>query len=551
MPINYTAFGGEVPKLSARNLTNGYASVALDVDLSRGTLRPWANDALINDALKGQYHIMVEDCEVLSSPNCISLARVVLPCKRYFRTGVAGFPEQAAAPAGPWYRLGIGTLFQAPRAWPIAWEAANPLTPWRRPDSVPTSEYQTTDKVIERRYLYTVVDIFDQESQGSMPSDPFTADWDEASRISGFVIPPGVPIKEIRVYSTAPGLQSDETPRASDEAFFHVATLPPGTLSYEHHPATTNFGELYQNHIWYEPPTDLHSIQHWGTNQLAGLSGGRMWFSHPLAYHAWPLDYALGFHSPALALVCSEQYGYALTCGMPEVVDLRHDCAGGKCHETKRIEEQFPIIGLRSAVGHDGSAIYASADGLVMLTGTRARLITANLFTREQWLAIHPNTMIGVVHDGFYFGATDNYAFRMRIPDEAYEANQRNLLTQLSIRPSAFYRSTSDRLYFADENGVWEWAAGPGFKPFVWRGPIETVDGRRPVAAAEVSSSGTVEFRLITRDRVQFERPVTGVRAFRLPTWANGRDIQVEVSGTGEVDRVKIASTMGVLATLG
>ena len=550
MPINYNVFGGEVPKIPARNLTNGYAAVAIDVDLSRGTLRPWAKDALIDGSKRSQRNIMVEDCVVQSSDRCIDVARVTLPCKRYFRTGVAGYPEQAALPGGPWHRLGIPTLHQAPKAWPIVWEPI-PSPHGLIPGVVDPAETQTTDKVIERRYLYTVVDIFDQESQGSVPSEPFLADWDEPTRVSGFAVPAGVPAKEIRLYSTAPGLQTDETPRASDESFFLVATLPPGTLSYAHHPASTNYGELYQNHIWYEPPTDLGSIQHWGTNQLAGLSGGKMYFSHPNAYHAWPLDYVLAFHSPALALVCTEQYGYALTCGMPEVVDLRHDCAGGKCHETRRIEEQFPIIGIRSAVGHDGSAIYASADGLVMLTGTRARLITANLFTRDQWLAIHPNTMVGVVYDGFYFGATDNYAFRMRIPDEAYESNQRNLLTQLSIRATSFYRSMTDRLYFSDADGVWEWAAGRGYKPFLWRGPIETVDGRRPLAAAEIASDGTVEFKLIHRDRVQFERPVVGHRSFRLPTWATGQDIQVELSGTGEVDRVKLASTMGVLATLG
>ena len=566
MSLNYTTFGGEVPKLHPRNLTNGYAALALDVDVSRGTLRAWNKDLLIDGTLKNQRNIMVEDCAVIASDRCIDVARATLPCKRYFRTGVAGYPEVAALPNGPWHRLGFPTLYKAlsvdpwqrpeidltiPIGGGLIWTPGLPgfpgvPVPTRFPRRLP----RTPEKVISRRYLYTIIDQFDQESQGSVPSDPWVMDWDEPVELTGFVIPAGVVVKAIKVYSTAPNLQSDDSPQASEDAFYEVAVLPPDTTVWRHYPTAAGFGDLYQNHNWYEPPTDLHSIQHWGTNQLAGLSGGRMLFSQPAAYHAWPTDYTIAFHSPALALVCSDRFGYALTCGHPEVIDLQHDCAGGKCHQTQRIEEQFPVISPRSAVGHDGSALYASTDGLVMLTGAKARLITSNLFTREQWLAIHPNTMVGAVHDGFYFGATDNYAFRMRIPDDAYEANPRNLLTQLSIRATAFYRSTTDRLYFADPDGVWEWNAGKGRKPFRWRGPLETTDRRRPMAAGEVLSDGNAVVRVWRQGRMVFERGVVGDTAIRLPTWVSGGDVQIEVQGTGEVSRLKLAGSKGQLAAL-
>lgn len=532
MPVDYMVFGGEVPKLHPRNLDDGFASLALDVDVSRGTLRPWPKDQLVDAALADSQFIMVEDCTVQASDRCISVARTNLPCLRYFRTGVAGYPEQAESPNGPWVRLGMPALSLPPTV------------------TIPDGITQTEGKVIERRYLYTLVDIFDQVSQGSLPSEPIIGDWDNPARISGFYIPPGYPIKSIRIYTTAPGLQSDDTPKADSNSFFLVSELPAGTLSYDHVPIITSFGEVYLSQSWYEPPTDLSSIQHWGTNQLAGLSNGRLMFSQPLGYHAWPVDYQLGFHSPALAWVATARYGYILTCGMPEVVDMRHDCQGGKCHQVDRIEEQFPIIGLKSAAAHDNSAIYASADGLVMLTGNRARLITSNLFTRDQWLAIHPNTMVGVVHDGFYFGATDNFAFRLRVPDEAYEANPRNLLTRLSIRPTAIYRSLDDNLFFADDSGVWKWAAGVGYKPYQWRGPIETVDSRRGLGAAEVAVDGNCTVNIIRDGRVVWSRNVAGDSSFRLPSWVDGGNFQIEVIGTGEVSRVKAASSKSVLATL-
>lgn len=532
MPLHYTRFGGVIPKEDERNLENGYAEIAQDVDLSRGTLRPWRKDKLLNDALKNRQFIMVEDCTVQASDRCISVARVTIPCTRYYRTGVAGFPEQADDPNGPWRRLGLPTLQRPPRVTFV---------------SPPT---QTSDKVIERSYLFTVVDVYGQESQGSVPSDPVLADWDNRVIVDQFSMPAGYPIALIRLYATAPGLQTDDTPKADANSFFRVAEFPVSTLAYEHAPLSTSYGEVYMNANWYEPPTDLDQIQYWGKNQLAAISNGRMMFSQPLAYHAWPIDYQLAFHSPALALVCTDRYGYVMTCGMPEVVDLRHNCEGGKCHETVRIDEQLPILGLRSAAAHDNSAIYASKDGLVMLTGNRARLLTANLFTPDQWLAIHPNTMVGVVHDGYYFGATDNFAFRLRIPDEAYEANPRALLTTLSIRPTAIYRSTDDRLFYADAAGVWEWGAGVGFKPYHWRGPIENIDARRKLAAGQLAIDGNAEVALWRRGRQVWSRRVTSDAGFRLPPFINGDDLQVDVRGTGEVSRVKLGASLSALGNL-
>ena len=530
MPLDYAVFGGEVPKLHARNLENGYAELALDADVTRGTILPLAKDKLLNGTLVDRQFLMVEDCEVVSSDRCISVARVTIPCTHYFRTGAAGHPEQTRKLGGPWHRLGFPVLQRAPIVT-IA------------------RQTRTVDKVIRRQFIYTLIDIYDQESQASAPSEVIVSDWDNVALVSGFVIPPDPPIKQIRVYSTAPNLQTDETPKADSNSFYRVAELPPTTLAFEHQPLSTGYGEVYLNHNFYPPPSNLEQVQYWGENQIAGLSAGQLMFSQPLAYHAWPIDYTLSFHSPALAWVATEKYGYVMTCGFPEVVDMRHDCEGGKCHQTEKITEQFPILGIKSAVAHDNSAIYASKDGLVMLTGNRARLLTANIFTAEQWLAIHPNTLVGVVHDGFYIGVTDNFAFRLRVPDEAYEANPRNLMTSLSIRPRAIYRSTDDRVFFADAAGIWEMGAGLGRKPYRWRGPIEEVDARRLLGGGEILIDGNATVRLLRDGRVIWERPTTG-GAFRLPTWIHGGQLQVEIEGTGEVSRFKLGASKSVLATL-
>lgn len=533
MPLDYTVFGGEVPKTHERNLSNGYAAVARDVDLARGTLRPFATDRVVDETNKSQRTLLVEDCAIQASGDCVSFARTTIPCLRYFRAGVAGHPEQSAGPGTPWHRLGFPVISRPPT---VTYPNGTPLT---------------TDKVIERRYLYAYRDIYGQLSQGSAPSAPVTADWDARAVISGFIVPPAeYPVVSIVLYTTVPGVQTDEVPKADSNSFFQIAEFPISTLAYEHSPLTTNIGELYMNQSFYEPPTDLSEIRHWGTNQLVGISDGKLMFSQPMAYHAWPIDYTIMPASPALTVVATENFGYILTCGMPEVVNLKHDCQGGKCHETAQITEQLPVLSIRSAVAHDDSALYASKDGLVMLTRNRVRVITANLFTQEQWLAIHPNTMVGVVHDGFYIGCTDNYAFRLRIPDEAYENNPLNLLVELSLRATAFYRSSDDRLYFSDRRGIWEWGAGVGYKPYYWRGRVENIDARRGMGASEIDVDGTVTVRYLKSGRVTWERIVVGNRCFRVPPYVRGGDLQVEVTGTGEVSRVKIAASKSVISGL-
>lgn len=61
-------------------------------------------------------------------------------------------------------------------------------------------------------------------------------------------------------------------------------------------------------------------------------------------------------------------------------------------------------VSAESVASLPGGVIYASPDGLMLMTSSEQTLITEQTMTREQWAALGPETLMGTVHDGRYVG---------------------------------------------------------------------------------------------------------------------------------------------------
>jgi hypothetical protein len=185
----------------------------------------------------------------------------------------------------------------------------------------------------------------------------------------------------------------------------------------------------------------------------------------------------------------------------------------------------------------------------------RCQLLTDEYFARDQWQAIEPWTMIGVVHDGHYFGFCRDYAFRLRIPDAVYEKPEDRGLTTLTLRPKAVYRSTTDRLYMVlddDEGGgVYEWDAGNTFMTLRWRSSLLDMPAITRFSAFKIVHSHAdaivrhwVDGELIDEALVKSNHPQ------RLPLVA-GQNWQFEIETKGIVESYSLGTSVRGLATLG
>lgn len=88
--IKLTKFGGLAPRQTPQNLHQAMAVVAEDVDLSRGTLRPWRTDKKVSS--KTGNAIFVDKCCYLANDNCkASFSRIDTDCCYLIASGVQDY----------------------------------------------------------------------------------------------------------------------------------------------------------------------------------------------------------------------------------------------------------------------------------------------------------------------------------------------------------------------------------------------------------------------------------------------------------------------------
>ncbi|OOF53887.1 hypothetical protein [Rodentibacter genomosp. 2] len=544
--IKLTQFGGIAPRQRPNNLHQAMAQVAEDVDLSRGTLRPWRTDKKVSD--KTGNSIFVDKCCYLSSEHCkASFSRIDTDCCYIVASGVKDYPviqRKDNACNDNWNRLGFPVELNAPNAQFLG------------------SLSQDFNQEL-RQYIYTLVDEFGFESAPSLPSDPIYVHNDQSVVISG--LPTSFPtysIEKVRLYCAVTQLDYGEQVKDqnAEAHFLLVDEVSFGTGSYVHQ-AHTVYGEECLTEE-YEPPHEcMTDLQYCGNGQLGGLVGTELWLSEPLKPHAFPEAYRYGrFNGKPIRFLCGERAGYILTDEYPVVIEMESPCQSQGCRSITQLEEPLPIISYQSACLYNGACFYATKDGLVMLAGNQAKVMTTALYTKDQWQALAPWQMIGVVHDGYYFGFTDRISIRFKVPDSIYEDVQIEQLTTLSIKPKAVYRSDQDELFFATDDGIYQWNAGDNWKTFRWRGRLHNLPQYMAMTAYKVVQDyepnhvkhiGYKRHRseMVQDTVVLGDKTVIDSRPHRLKAGYATLFFDVEITGKGEVWEYHIATSVAELGT--
>ena len=544
--IKITKFGGIAPRVQPQNLNESMAQVALDVDLSRTTLRPWRTDNKVSD--KAGLSFYADGCCYLTANDCrASFAKIEGDCDFIVATGVMDYPvvrKKDRNCNGDWRRLGF-------------------------PDDIPAPTVQSfgamdgTFNNETRHYFYTLISDFDglgwQESMPSPVSESVYCNNDFPVVIAG--IPTNYPtytISAIRIYCNVTQLDygADKTEASGD--FLLVAEVPIGTSVYTHEPHI-DYGEACVTEEYAPPSYKMRDIAYCGNGQLGGLVDCELWLSEPRKPHAWNEAFRYSrFNGMPKRFLCGEKIGYILTDEYPSVIAMESPCTSAGCRSIVALEEPHPIISLNSACLYNGACLYATKDGLVMLSGAQSKVITAEHYTYDQWQAIKPWTMRGVVHDGYYFGATDDRTIRFKIPDSIHESATIEGLTELSIKPLAWYRSDQDRLFFMQPDGIYEWNVGMDWKEFKWQGRLSVMAGYTAISAyklvhdyepTHVVHIGYKRHRseMVQEPVILGDKVVIDSRPCRLKAGYSTIDFDVTISGKGEVREYHIATSVSEL----
>jgi len=537
MKIQHAAFRGELPILDPRLLPENNAQIARNLNLKRGTLKPYKGvtaasslPATINPANLWRYDEGnngagfwfswgdAYDIDVVRSPIADdAYARV-------YWTGQDG-PKmgsiaQLTAGVGPypsaWFQLGVPAPASAPSV------------------AAPASRTDVPDTAIETAYVVTLVTEFGEEGPPSDPSG-FALRWDDVTTNPDFgeieVTLPAIPTANLNI--TKKRLYRVE----SGGTYQLVTELAAATGTYTDNVLSEQLGISLQSLEWDGPDATMRGLTTLPGGFLVGFFGNTLAFCEPYLPHAWPVSYQLAFPDPIVAIavisgglvVTTTEQPWLVTGSSPEAM------------AQMQMDVNQPCLVKRSMVDMGGYAVYAGYDGLVAVGGSEARVITADVMTREQWQALNPATIHAYRYDGAYLGFTDTGSF-LFTPGVGFEFFD----TQAD---AGYYDVAEDLLYLVQGIDIVTWSTGPA-QTFTWRSRIHEIPpGAAGFSCAKLIAYGyPVQLKIYADGVTMLDKAVQSTNLFRLPAgFTLSRDWEVEIQGTSEVASIQLATSPGEL----
>lgn len=369
--LTVTSFSGEYPRFGQRVLPETHASATRNLRAVSGEIRPRLQDVLLADlgvgyTVRYAYRI-VEGVDTywltFSERNTDVVKSPIVndSHKRYFFTSTSSTPAfntlARVASGDPSFKLGVVPPSSAPS---LAITAAG------------SGSSET------RAYLITYSDVYGQESAPSTATlltcnddAEITVSWGAVSDQAGYA-----GYQYVNVYRTVPG--------ESTSVFFYVGRTASSNTSFlDNIPAAaTALNDVLQSTTWAVPP-DLDGFVAHPNGFLVGFKGRDVYFSEPYRPHAWPVEYTLSVADDIVALGIFGSNIAVLTDGTPYVVSgIRPEAMS-----ITNLVEVAPCVSRRSVATLPGSVVYASIDGLMLLTSAGIRPALSKYVSRDEWLA--------------------------------------------------------------------------------------------------------------------------------------------------------------------
>ena len=387
-----------------------------------------------------------------------------------------------------------------------------------------------------RFYVCTFVNTFGEEGPPSNPTNPVAAGDGQTVNLQLPSDPGGrFALASVRVYRLSTG--------TSGADYLYVGSVAIGTTTMADAVYNDMLGEVLQTTLFDAPPTNLKGLVTLAGGVLAGFVGDTVYMSEPGFPYAWPANYKHTLPHEVVGLATISGGLVALTKGnpymfqgltpasmMPVKIDLPQSCVSAN-----------GIVNLGPVM------VYPSPDGLVAISQGNARVLTEKVFTREQWEALNPSTMVCAHWENtlvvFY---TQNsvgkcFMFNPLKPDDG--------IVDLDMGATAVLNDLeTDRLYFVDRssNKIHTFNTGD-LLTFTWRSrpvdlPTLTNFGAARLYCDDYVAENT--FRLLVDSSVFHEQEVRDDLAFRLPSGYRGRRFEIEVEGTETIREIHLGKTV-------
>jgi hypothetical protein len=200
-----------------------------------------------------------------------------------------------------------------------------------------------------------------------------------------------------RIYRAATGNTGTE--------FRFVAEIPLATADYVDVLTDAALGEVLITDLWDLPPNDLEGILALPNGVMAGFRRNQLCLSAQNYPHAWPVSYRLNTDTDIVGIgnidttvvIGTKSFVYVASGNDPAAYSM------------SKFEVPYACASKRSFAYLTGiGVVFAGPDGLMAVRGIgQVRNLTDTVFTRLQWQALNPASMVGVAHNDIYFMSWD------------------------------------------------------------------------------------------------------------------------------------------------
>lgn len=396
-------------------------------------------------------------------------------------------------------------------------------------------------------YVYTFADAEGREGPPSTPSNTVYASTDDQITLTNIEALAGTynPVGTvIRIYRSEEG-----------SPFQFLVELSNGTSSYIDD-FTIAAGSAIETTLWSAPPTALAGIVTMANGIMAGYKGNDLYLSEPYQPSAWPEDYILHTDYPIKGLasvgntliVTTEKYPYVAVGTIPVKFTMN------------KLDTIQANVSTRSIIDIGKGAMYASNDGIVMVTSGGASVVSKEIISEKTWQEMNPSSIHAVFYREKYMGfynagvgsiTTENGETIPAQGSFLFDPVKGNV-TYSDVYGTASYSDVNTgNVYIVQDdagtNKVYQWHSAGTKLAKVWKSrPIFTRETTMTAGRIELKS-GSVNFELWTDDILRYAATISDSNPFRMPSGYLARKFQVKITGTGICDGVFISSSVSEL----
>lgn len=607
--IRISNFEGRIPLVSSKLLGEHQAQTAENCTLRRGMIQPLkdmeedseiaglqvvdsngddVDDSEDSKVTVGQSRSMylMNESWLQWEPAGVDIVKSFIPDSDYriYYTG-DGAPKQTD------HTLAIsGDAY----TWPAAYYLLGVPAPTTALTAAEASGGTHTAKTV--CYVYTYVTEWGEESAPSPPSNVLDVSEDYYVELSGFVEPTAsyLNVTHVRLYRVNTGtalaeyqlvpfpvdnisayaddVDYVEDDRVTYEGSTYICIQANGPGSDVKDPTETDYwtldvddqevadaetngcddkredselGEVITTEDWDIPPSDMEGLHLFVNNILAGFSGNEVYLSEPAYPYAWPARYALQCSYDVVGIGHYTETLVVLTEGNP-YIGIGTDPAS---MTLKDLPDKRPCESKMGIVSTARGVIYPSDDGLRIINAAGNTLFTKGLFTKEQWQAKSLSDIISAFWNdtlyvfikgtgtGFYIDMDDIKVIDFSISDKKFY--------DVAIYGEYMYVLIEDQL--TNMYVIYKWEEASTELTYTWKSKEFLYYSPFTFTVGTVTADGTVTFNLYVDDVLKHTETATDDNIFRMPGGYSGKKVELEVTGTSDVDMITIATSIDEL----